>query len=166
MKNKVQIYVMTHKPFTRPDDPIYVPVHVGRRAWLTAHPGEESELLAYVGDDSGDNISDQNCYYSELTGMYWVWKNSDADYIGICHYRRYLLDHDSALFDQQKIRQVLKTYDIITTKNLQLNFPYQEGFVHHHKKVYLDTTEEVLRELYPEYGNTFEKYADHTQRNL
>ena len=159
MKNKVQIYVMTHKPFTRPDDPIYVPVHVGRRAWLTAHPGEESELLAYVGDDSGDNISDQNCYYSELTGMYWVWKNSDADYIGICHYRRYLLDHDSALFDQQKIRQVLKTYDIITTKNLQLNFPYQEGFVHHHKKVYFDTTEEVLRELYPEYGNTFEKLA-------
>ena len=48
MKNKVQIYVMTHKPFTGPDDPIYVPVHVGRRAWLTAHPGEESELLAYV----------------------------------------------------------------------------------------------------------------------
>ena len=68
MKNKVQIYVMTHKPFTRPADPIYVPVHVGRSAWLTAHPGEESELLAYVGDDSGDNISDQNCYYSELTG--------------------------------------------------------------------------------------------------
>lgn len=157
MKNKVQIYVMTHKPFVKPDDPIYVPVHVGRSAWLTAHPGEESELLSYVGDDSGDHISEQNCYYSELTGMYWAWKNTDADYIGICHYRRYLLDHDGALFDREKIRQVLKNYDIITTKNLQLNFPYQEGFVHHHKKVYLDTTKEVLQKLYPEYTNTFER---------
>lgn len=152
----VQIYVMTHKPFVKPDDPIYVPVHVGRSAWRQAHPGEKSELLSYVGDDSGENISDQNCYYSELTGMYWAWKNADADYIGICHYRRYLLDHDGALFDREKIKTVLKDYDVITTKNLQLNFPYEEGFVHHHKKVYLDTTAEVLQELYPEYTNTFQ----------
>lgn len=156
MKNKVQIYVMTHKPFVKPDDPVYVPVHVGRSAWMQVHPGEESELLSYVGDDSGENISEQNCYYSELTGMYWAWKNADADYIGICHYRRYLLDHDGALFDQEKVKTFLKDYDVITTKNLQLNFPYEEGFVHHHKKVYLDTTAEVLQELYPEYTNTFQ----------
>lgn len=25
--------------------------------------------------NSGDNMSDQNEYFGELTGMYWVWKN-------------------------------------------------------------------------------------------
>ena len=157
MDKRVQIYVMTHKPFTKPEDPVYVPVHVGRKPWIKAHPGEKSPLLMYVGDDSGDNISAQNCYYSELTGMYWAWKNSDADYIGICHYRRYLLTHDGALFDQRSVQKVLCSYDIITTKNLQLNFPYEEGFVHHHKKIYLDMTAQVVEELYPEYTNTFQR---------
>ena len=157
MDKRVQIYMMTHKPFTKPEDPVYVPVHVGRKPWIKAHPGEKSPLLMYVGDDSGDNISAQNCYYSELTGMYWAWKNSDADYIGICHYRRYLLTHDGALFDQRSVQKVLCSYDIITTKNLQLNFPYEEGFVHHHKKIYLDMTAQVVEELYPEYTNTFQR---------
>lgn len=156
-QRKTQIYVMTHKPFHKPDDALYVPVHVGRCAWRKEHPTEDSVLLSYVGDDSGEHISDQNCYYSELTGMYWAWKNAQVDTIGICHYRRYLLDHDGALFTEQRIDRVLQTYDIITTKNLQLNYPYGEGFVHHHKKIYLDMVAEVLLELAPEYAGTFQQ---------
>lgn len=41
------------------------------------------------GDDTGDNISFKNPNYSELTGLYWVWKNTKQDVIGSCHYRRY-----------------------------------------------------------------------------
>lgn len=156
-EHDVQIYVMAHKPFVKPDDPIYVPVHVGRSMWIQEHPDEKSELLTYVGDDSGDHISEQNGYYSELTGMYWAWKNTGADYIGICHYRRYLLDHDGTLFNRKQVVEVLRNYDMITTKNLQLNFPYEEGFIHHHKKMYLDATAEAIQKLYPEYTNTFEK---------
>jgi hypothetical protein len=169
------IYVMTHKPFTPPRDPLYQPVHVGRRAWLKEHGCELSpdaeeaavqdkkrldgrdDLLSFRGDDTGDNISDQNCYFSELTGMYWVWKNVQCDVVGICHYRRYLLDHDGRLFTKESIASALKEHDVITTKNLQLNFPYNEGFSSHHKPIYLETTAEVLGELYPEYYAAFNR---------
>lgn len=42
-----------------------------------------------VGDDTGDNISDRNKYYSVLTGIYWVWKNTAQDITGSCHYGRF-----------------------------------------------------------------------------
>ena len=28
--------------------------------------------------------------FNELTVQYWAWKNVQADYYGLCHYRRYL----------------------------------------------------------------------------
>jgi hypothetical protein len=157
MREKNHIYVMTHKAFTPPEDPFYLPLHVGRRPWQREHGQEMSALLSYRGDDSGDHISEQNCYYSELTGMYWVWKNVHSDVVGICHYRRYLLDHDGRLFTEAAVRSALGSHDVITTKTLQLNFPYDEGFISHHKRIYLDTTAEVIRELYPDYFGTFEQ---------
>lgn len=61
----VKIYTMTHKKFDVPNDPMYVPLQVG---------AEGKEPLGYVRDNTGENISALNCYYSELTGVYWIWK--------------------------------------------------------------------------------------------
>ncbi len=150
---------MTHKPFPVPYDSMYVPLHVGRKPWLEKREDREKdkELLSYTGDDSGENISDQNCYFSELTGIYWAWKNSDADVIGCCHYRRYLLNEKGCMFTGKEIHALLKNYDIITTKTLQLNFSYYEGFGFHHKRLYLEETANVLKEKYPEYYKTYEQ---------
>jgi len=49
------------------------------------------ERIADLLDSTGNNISYKNYKYSELTAMYWAWKNSKEDYLGICHYRRMLL---------------------------------------------------------------------------
>lgn len=158
----VHIYAMTHKEFKEPDDPVYVPLHVGRKSYLEKscleREGSSSRLLSYPGDDTGDNISHKNCYYSELTGLYWVWKNvKDVDIVGSCHYRRYLINELGKVLTEQEITHILKKYDLITTKNLQLNYSYYEGFSHNHKQYYLDETAEVIKELYPEDYPVYEK---------
>lgn len=124
------IYCLTHKEFDPPKDPIYVPLS--------------------VFEDSGDNIAEKNCYYSELTGCYWVLKNSGADILGICHYRRYLLNEQGRFFNENEIQKALKDYDLITTKVLTLNFPYEYGFSQNHKPYYLEELSKLLEEKYPE----------------
>ncbi|WP_207636540.1 DUF4422 domain-containing protein [Desulfitobacterium hafniense] len=41
-------------------------------------------------DDVGENISERNSRYSELTATYWVWKHVTTAFKGIYHYRRLL----------------------------------------------------------------------------
>ena len=77
------IAVASHKRYPVREDKLYLPVMAGS-VFMTSE-----ETSGYLRDDSGDNISDRNPGYSELTVLYWMWKHCDADNIGICHYRRY-----------------------------------------------------------------------------
>lgn len=148
-KMTIRIYTMTHKKFDVPADPMYVPLQVGRAV---------HEDLGYTGDDTGDNISAKNCYYSELTGLYWVWKNvTDVDYVGVCHYRRYLINEKGKVFTRGELEQILPKVDMITTKRLKLRYPYYEGYRATHHIENLDTAGEVIREMYPEYYPYFEQ---------
>lgn len=82
---RVKILVACHKadPNIRQDD-IYMPIQVGK----ALHPELD---LGFQCDNTGDNISEKNGSYCELTALYWAWKNlKDVDYIGLAHYRRYL----------------------------------------------------------------------------
>lgn len=65
------------------DDPLYVPVRCGAVF-------DQREGVAMLGDDTGDNISARRKSFCEFTVQYWAWKNVQADYCGLCHYRRYL----------------------------------------------------------------------------
>lgn len=156
---QAEIYVMTHKAFTPPPDSMYIPLHVGRaeHPLQNSRDEKESPLSFCVGDDSGENISHKNCYYSELTGMYWVWKNVKTPIVGTCHYRRYLLNKHNQLFTEAEIAALLQQYDVITTKELQLNYSYYEGFASHHKISYLDETARVIEQLHPDYAADFHR---------
>ena len=143
---KIKIFTLTHKSFTAPSDPMYVPLQVGSAL---------HDDLGYLKDDTGDNISEKNIYYSELTGHYWVWKNvTDVPYVGCCHYRRYLMNDRDRLFTESELLELFKSYDIITTKRVHLNNSYRYGFSANHNGAVLDMTGEVIRDLYPsDYDN-------------
>lgn len=144
---KIQIYTLTHKPFEIPTDPMYVPLQVG---------AEQHEDLGYLKDNTGQNISALNWCYSELTGLYWIWKNDKiSEYVGTCHYRRYLINEQEKILNRQEIEKILLNHDLITTRKVHLNNSYHFGFSANHNGQALDTVGEVIRDLYPEYHSTF-----------
>ncbi|WP_024357432.1 DUF4422 domain-containing protein [Leucobacter chironomi] len=83
-KPNIEILNVVHKPAFVPDNDLIKPIQVG-----AALAGRRLDDMAYY-DDQGDSISDRNRSYCELTAVYWAWKNLDADYYGLFHYRRYL----------------------------------------------------------------------------
>ena len=151
----MRIYTMTHKKFTPLSDKLYVPLHVGRAC------GED---FGYQGDDTGEQISALNCYYSELTGFYWIWKNChDVDYVGTCHYRRYLINEKEQIYTEAEYRELLKKYDLVTTKKVQLNNSYYDGFSANHNIRALEMTGKVIAEKYPEYADAFDTLVNGRQ---
>ena len=144
---KTEIFVMTHKQYNETVNPIYKTLHVGK-----ALTGD----LGYQGDDTGDNISKLNPYFCELTGIYWLWKNYDCDYIGICHYRRFFI-RNNRMLSKEYIEEILGRYDII----LPYSLPIVDGNVMEHYKdrhilADLIVCRQVIQEKYPEYTEAFD----------
>lgn len=139
---------MTHKKFDMPQNPIYIPLQVGK---------EGKEDLGYLGDNTGENISAKNKYYGELTGLYWLWKNyTDVDIIGICHYRRYFVKEDRGIMEQQDYEAELKEADILVSNEMDAGQPYRDYFGQAHNLADLLAAGDVIKELYPEDYETFE----------
>jgi len=54
--------------------------------------------LGILKDSYGDNISNKNKFYSELTAHYYLYKNIDSEYYGLMHYRRIFCEKPSSFF--------------------------------------------------------------------
>lgn len=113
--------------------------------------------ISDIADNQSDNISEKNGDYSEMTGLYWVWKNriqtdalKEERYYGLAHYRRFL-----DLSDEDMKR--LKSNDIDVV--LPYPMPYEPNIEEHHLR-YLSNSEwnsvlQALEELEPEYSKAF-----------
>lgn len=142
-----RVYVMTHKEFTKPEDDMYISLHVGRAI---------SKDLGYIGDNTGDNISTKNKNYCELTGLYWIWKNVSCDIVGICHYRRYFT-HNEDFIRKGTIEELLKQYDvIIPTSGITGEGTVAEHYKLKHNICDLDMCRMIISEQCPEYLDAFD----------
>lgn len=100
-----------------------------------------------ISDDKSDNISLKNRQYCELTVMYWIWKNTDSEYIGLSHYRRRFdfEDDDIALIKGKDIDCVL-TIPMINVPDVR----YMYG--KNHEVEDWDIMADIVKEMNPDYS--------------
>lgn len=124
--------------------------------------------VANILDCDGENISAKNGNYSELTALYWIWRNrlgggstdslgSDPsgsagnEYYGLSHYRRIL-----ELTEDDVLRLVDNGVDVV----LPYPMPYEPDIEEHHKRYLKEADWKAVRravqELQPGYAKAFE----------
>lgn len=153
-----KIYVVTHKQYNIKNDALYTPICVGE-----CYKNEN-----YLSELDGENISYLNNKINECTALYWIWKNTTNEYVGLNHYRRYfhkigILSEDNCI-DKELIQNILKEYDIILPEclcfhemnikqQLQMDIDpdaYEKGYkviydtISKHQPDYLEAFESVM----------------------
>jgi hypothetical protein len=139
---------------------MYVPLHVGAALSQSSFGIER--------DDTGDNISQRNPYFSELTALYWLWKNSTADYKGLVHYRRYFAspgfsrhfktDRMSRIISKDELLPLLHAHSIVVPR--KRNYVIETVYSHYSHTLHasqLNEARKVLGELYPDCVQSFDK---------
>lgn len=154
----IVIGVATHKSYRMPDDPMYLPLHVG----AVLH----SDLdLGFQRDDEGDNISEKNPFYCELTGLYWLWKNINADYKGLVHYRRLLgsqkrggKDPYARVVTGPELLPLLRGHGIVLAKRRSYYIEtVYDHYAHTFDAAQFDACREVLAEHCPDYVSAWDR---------
>lgn len=150
--SKVRIFVATHKPGKVRHDEVYTPIHVGRA--ISKYKEEMAEML---GDDTGDNISEKNPFYSEMTAHYWIWKNvQNVEYVGLCHYRRLF----GINITSENIDKIMKGYDAIMVEpDYQIDSVYS-CFVKFIGGENMAILAQVVKKLCPEYYDALIQLGD------
>lgn len=157
------IYIATHKKFNVPNLNGYCALQVG---------AEGKEKYGYLRDNIGNHISGENANYCELTGLYWIWKNTDDSYKGLVHYRRYfgrnnLSNKISDICSYEYLLNCLKSVDIV--------LPYVEYFKQNAKEEILlhccteeifDKLRQIIETKYPDYIETYDRYFNENKASL
>lgn len=155
----IKILVAAHKKYRFPKASIYLPVQVGAACGVD---------FGITRDDTGENMSEMNPYYCELTGMYWMWKNVDADYYGLVHYRRYFTAHSlksrfakdklSCVIGRSSLETILKNYDIILPKKRHYYIEsLYSHYAHTHYEEHLVAVRQIISGICPEYISAYDK---------
>lgn len=154
--DSIKIFVCAHKKFEMNLPAIYETIQVG---------AIDKKDLGYTKDSTGDNISELNSSFCELTGLYWIWKNTQYNIVGLVHYRRYFFNN---LFDvlkrkvlsEKKIKKILKKYDIILPQKSFFNKTTKEIYKDSHNIKDWELVGNVISEKYPEYRQAYDIISD------
>ena len=147
----IVMLVAAHKDYWMPSEAVYKPIQVGAAGKAILHPD-------WLRDDTGDQISQKNPGFCELTGYYWAWKNLKADVYGTCHYRRYFASHAfwkpkrQRLLTRRQILSLLQNADMVLPLKRHYWIETRESqYIHAHHEQDLQCVRQVLSEKYPDY---------------
>lgn len=168
----ITVAVATHKAYRMPTDGVYMPLQVGK----ALHPEVD---LGIACDDTGDNISLSNAQYSELTGLYWLWKNCASQYQGLVHYRRHFAkasdpkrfgsvdDRFSCIARKEDYESLLDRADIIvpTKRKYYIETVYSH-YEHTMKEGQLEAARKIIAKMSPEYLDAFDVQMGRTSAHF
>ena len=189
MEKSVKLLICYHKKDVLLNDEIFTPIHVGR-ALAREKMGRDDPQFKWlcdnmIGDDTGDNISQKNPSYNELTAVYWAWKNyeklGNPDYIGLMHYRRHFIFRESTDvvedvrgIDENYFKRINYSHETIAHLMDDCDYVAHIGHVDEVYKHYrenhhiedLDLAIAILKDKYPEYAQTADAYLKMSYVNL
>lgn len=159
----MKIYIASHKHLELPCDSLYQPLFVG------AHNIDLNERLpSWEYDDTyKGNISHKNSSYCELTGLHWIWKQSNEDIVGLVHYRRFFESRTapSQLIQKAEIESVLSHADCIVPEQIpclspsgRLVSPAEHHRLYHPGTDYRQLSN-VIKRLFPSYYDAFMDFS-------
>ncbi|MGQ8338401.1 DUF4422 domain-containing protein [Sunxiuqinia sp. A32] len=168
-----KILIATHKEGNFPENEIFLPIHVGKK--------RSNKDFGLQGDEVGDNISEKNPNYCELTAFYWAWKNLDTNIIGMYHYRRHFnlksntffaktvkfikeSDLDDYIPSEDVINGHLKKHDIILAKSHVYPYSMYVYYTSNHIREDIEIISEVLGNKFPAYLSTWNKFLYDTNK--
>ncbi|MDO4182772.1 MAG: DUF4422 domain-containing protein [Coriobacteriia bacterium] len=132
-----------------------IPLFVG-----AARTSEPIPAGAQRDDSDPDNISWKNPYYSELTGLYWIWKHCKAERAGLVHYRRFFGSPTSSPenptpITEAELEQLLETHDAVVAKREYFPNILAEDYDICHLSSDLFSLQSAIYEVSPEYYEMF-----------
>lgn len=97
--------------------------------------------ISDITDNDGENISKLNSQFCELTGLYWIWKNSSEEIVGLEHYRRHFL-----LPDNWQNIMLQNDIDVILPTPLYVHPSLAQNYRERHVAADLDIMYEVTND--------------------
>lgn len=166
--SEIKIFMCCHKGFGIVP-PLCEPIQCGSAL--------NPKISNVLHDDLGENISQKNREYCELTAHYFARKNIAADYYGFCHYRRFLClnegkrpyyskgrlsEKDRELFfgDENTWRQLVERYEMIVPRSENMGITAREHYCtsRYHYAEDLELFVDILSKKYPDLANAAEFY--------
>jgi hypothetical protein len=169
--NDIRIFQVVHKKYDNlPKLQGYEPLFVGAAE-------KENAMPDCVRDDSGENISKKNNSYCELTGLYWIWKNCDAEYVGLVHYRRYFGVYKEIIgcqrrhivlnkknwyriYTAEELEKQLENHDLLVKASVKDRRSVVDKVTSLVGKDICDYTRQAVEDLFPGYMDAFERYVN------